>query len=565
MKLSRKLIIITLVFSVNNLVIGQAFAETAYGFGVYVPETIQPITESPTVVEQPEQKVFSTQDLIDSAAMNLSGIDFSQTQSFGFFNNQLNLEMPINFSADTGELNVKKFGKASELPWNLDRISQIYEIDFSPSASLDAKQPINLTLSYDNTNNYFKQVYFYDQAGGGWKAMPTTDFPKERVVKAVLTQTNLIIGVFAKPGVLTVGKASWYKYKGGLFAASPDFPKGSVVRVTNLDNNKSVDVVINDWGPERDKHPDRVVDLDKEAFKAIAETSAGVINVMVSPIKLATDSNGRVLGVKAETVASQPKLSARSVIIINEANGEVVFDKNSNANLPLASLTKIVAVKVFLETNPDLEKLVAYKLQDEEYNYRYCKSWESAKVRLSEGEKLKIKDLVYSALVGSANNAVETLVRVSGLTRFDFIKQMNEQAKAWGATRTKFVEPTGLSSSNVSSAMDYALMMKAALTDNLISKISSTASYTFKTASNKSHTIKNTNKLIVEQAQANLKAEKYPISASKTGYLAEAGYCLATRVKAKDANYIIVSLGATTREKSFNEMADLIKYLGRTI
>jgi D-alanyl-D-alanine carboxypeptidase len=286
---------------------------------------------------------------------------------------------------------------------------------------------------------------------------------------------------------------------------------------------------------------------------------------MVSPLEITPDANGRVLGVKAEAVGSSPLLTAKSVVIMNEATGEVIFDKNGIAKAPLASLTKIVALKVFLDLKPDLEQVVNYKLQDENYNYLYAKKADSARVKLKNGEKLKIKDLFYSALVGSANNAVETLVRVSGIKRDEFINLMNSQARSWNARDTHFIEPSGLSSANTSSAYDYAVIMKEALANEYISRVSVTPSYTFKTLSGTKHTIKNTNKLILDQSQPKLKAEKFAINGSKTGYLVEAGYCLATRVRSGLENYIIVSMGASTRAKSFNEMADLIKYIGNLI
>jgi rare lipoprotein A (peptidoglycan hydrolase) len=87
------------------------------------------------------------------------------------------------------------------------------------------------------------------------------------------------------PGYMTEGVASWYAYKGCNCAASPDFPKGSYVKVTRTnDPTKSVIVRINDYGPERDIFPDRVIDLDKVAFQKIAPVGAGLTHVMVEPV-----------------------------------------------------------------------------------------------------------------------------------------------------------------------------------------------------------------------------------------------------------------------------------------
>jgi hypothetical protein len=80
------------------------------------------------------------------------------------------------------------------------------------------------------------------------------------------------------------GSASWYAYKNCRCAASPDFPKGTRVRVTSQLTGKTTVVRINDWGPERDKFPERVIDLDAVAFKEFAPLGAGVIRVAVEPI-----------------------------------------------------------------------------------------------------------------------------------------------------------------------------------------------------------------------------------------------------------------------------------------
>ncbi|MBU2566041.1 septal ring lytic transglycosylase RlpA family protein [Patescibacteria group bacterium] len=81
------------------------------------------------------------------------------------------------------------------------------------------------------------------------------------------------------------GDASWYAYKNCDCAASPDFPKGSYVKVTCLnDETKSVTVRINDFGPERDIFPNRVIDLDKVAFAKLASPGAGIIQVKVEPV-----------------------------------------------------------------------------------------------------------------------------------------------------------------------------------------------------------------------------------------------------------------------------------------
>lgn len=93
----------------------------------------------------------------------------------------------------------------------------------------------------------------------------------------------------SQAGYMQQGFASWYKYKDCKCAASPDFPKGSLVNVESLASGKCVTVRINDFGPERDIFPDRVIDLDASAFKDLAPLGAGVIKVKVSPVVIKMD------------------------------------------------------------------------------------------------------------------------------------------------------------------------------------------------------------------------------------------------------------------------------------
>ncbi len=87
------------------------------------------------------------------------------------------------------------------------------------------------------------------------------------------------------PRGMRSGEATWYKYKGGMFAASPDFPKGTKLQVSLADDpTKSCVVTVNDYGPDRDLFPSRVIDLDSVAFKKLSPLSAGKLNVTVTPV-----------------------------------------------------------------------------------------------------------------------------------------------------------------------------------------------------------------------------------------------------------------------------------------
>jgi D-alanyl-D-alanine carboxypeptidase len=182
---------------------------------------------------------------------------------------------------------------------------------------------------------------------------------------------------------------------------------------------------------------------------------------------------------------------------------------------------------------------------------------------VKDGETMTIENLVYAALVGSANNAVESLSRVSGLPREAFIAKMNEYAAQVGATSTHFVEPTGLSPQNVSTAREYAIMIREIFKNPVIQKISVTPKYTFTTINTKkAHTMSNTNNFIRDGVFA--AANNLKVTGSKTGYLDK--YNLMTRTAAAGGQALIaVDLGADTKLQSLEETKELIQYGMRKI
>ena len=428
-------------------------------------------------------------------------------------------------------------------------MSPVYDYHFKTKGFYDPSRPLEIKINYGVDNNYQKQIFIFDSWAKIWRTLPTTDFPDKHYALAQTTSTSGRLLLAANSNIMTVGTASWYKYKNGMFAASPDFTKGSVLKVINLDNNKSINVTINDYGPERALFPKRVIDLDYRAFQKLASPSLGLIRVKIIPQKLKSSLITKSLQAKE----TSPKISAWSAIIMKEKTGKILWGKNQNKVSPLASLSKLVAIRVFLDTRPSLNRIVTYRRQDENYNYRYVAPWESARVHLKDGEKISIKDLMYSALLGSANNAVESLVRVSGLSRPEFIKKMNNLVDSWGATSTHFLEPTGLSPQNVSSPLDYAIISKEIFTNPLLEKITKTLKYSFKTINTGHwHTIRNSDQLLF--------TNDYQIIGSKTGYLDEARHCLMTRVKTKKGNLILINFGSKTKTDEFSDNKKLIRY-----
>jgi serine-type D-Ala-D-Ala endopeptidase (penicillin-binding protein 7) len=464
------------------------------------------------------------------------------------FSGELKLSLTPKILAQATEVEIVDIKEPLPLPWKYDLASGIYQFEFKNKKAYDNTKPFIIQFSYLESEDHYKQVFYFDKNFGGWRPLPSVDYPDQKYIRSLIHLPFARLAIFTEPEIITVGSASWYKYKGGMYAASPDFPAGSRLRVFSNGSDKFVDVTVNDYGPDRKLHPDRVLDLDKVAFAKLADLSEGIIKINVKPLSLPLNT-----GLMA-SMGDQPVITASSAVAVRESDLKIIWSKNATTTSPLASLTKLVAIKVFLDLKPNLNDIIAYSKNDEKLNYQYCKEWESARLNLEEGETLTIENLLYSSLVGSTNNTVETLVRASGLVRKEFIDRMNIIVASWGASTTKFVEPTGLAPSNVSSSLDYAIITKNVYEHPIIVKASIAPSYSFTTINKKkAHKIKNTNELI--------KIKTFDLIGSKTGYLDEAGYCLMVRGKGKDdSNIIVVTMGAKTREKSFQETKELLLY-----
>ncbi len=489
---------------------------------------------------------------VDNLSIHLDFKTIEKGYTVSSFDDDIKLSLVPGVLLEATDVEVLRPDEKIETPWKLNRISPVYQFEFKNKEAYDNHTPFYIQLSYDKQTNNYKKVYFFDKGKGLWRPLPTRDFITENFVRSLIHLPYARIAVFSYPEVLTVGKASWYAYKGGNYAASPDFPKGSVVRVYNTDNDKYVDVTINDWGPDRSIYPDRPIDLDKIAFSRIASLGAGVVNVRLEPL-LIKEKDGKILKVRKDGALMHPEILASSAIVYNETKDDILWSKNINNRQQLASLTKLVFAKVFLDTNPDLEKLVSYDLQDEKITFAHVDyDYEAVKLDLEPGTKYRVKDLLYSSLIASTNNTVETLVRVSGLKRDEFLSKMNDLAKESGADSTIFDDPTGLSVGNFSTVSDYSKLMKVVMKNKMIGEITRLPEH--KMTIGRDKTIRNTNSIVRWSWTDG-------IIASKTGYLHESGHCLTMRVKNYEGDSMtIVIFDADSRDQLFSEMLELIDY-----
>ncbi len=239
-------------------------------------------------------------------------------------------------------------------------------------------------------------------------------------------------------------------------------------------------------------------------------------------------------------------LTSDAAIVLDAATGETLFEHRVDDPRVVASLTKLMTSIVALEQAPKMTRTVKIAAEDEVGGGR---------LHVPAGTSLTTKDLFYSALVGSANNAAEALLRTSGLSRPMFLDQMNVRAATLGMNKTRFTDPSGMDVNNVSTARDLAKLARYAYANPTLSRMTATFNYKFTaylpgrqagTPKALAKSIKNTNRLLV------VDPDIY-ITGGKTGYLDEAQYNLAIRAKDAGRQVIVVTLGADTRAASFDE------------
>ena len=235
---------------------------------------------------------------------------------------------------------------------------------------------------------------------------------------------------------------------------------------------------------------------------------------------------------------------ARSAIVLDAATGEVLYAKNAASAVPIASLTKLMTVLVFLEQHPDLL---------EEVEVTRTELGGAGHTQLRNRERAMLGDLLHMSLMSSDNVATRVLVRESGLGPDEFLSRMNRKAAELELTDTRFVEFTGLDERNVSTAADVARLLRAAADNGTIREISTTPCYDFRSAT-RAHRVVNTNRL--------LRNHRLEILSGKTGFINEAGYCLATWIRTEGRDMIAVVLGAPTNATRF---ADVVRLVQRTL
>ena len=241
------------------------------------------------------------------------------------------------------------------------------------------------------------------------------------------------------------------------------------------------------------------------------------------------------------------KVFLRSAVALVEdaASGETLLAKNAETPLPIASITKLMTAIVLLERAPDLGQRVAISAEDAD-------AMKGTRSRLRPGTMLTRDELLLLALMSSENRAAAALARTYPGGNEAFVAAMNAKARALGMSDTRFVDATGLSPANVSSARDLARLVHAAYQYPQIREYSTRESAVIE-ARGRRIGYRNTNGLV--------RSASWHIGLSKTGFISEAGRCLVMRVRMNARELTVILLDSWGKYSRIGDANRIRKWL----
>nr|WP_156373424.1 serine hydrolase [Pseudorhodoferax sp. Leaf267] len=260
----------------------------------------------------------------------------------------------------------------------------------------------------------------------------------------------------------------------------------------------------------------RAVTVRIEGRQRIATPRAEII-----PVR---PSFGQLAGL--HSVDDPLDLKSSVALVIDQDTDEVLLRKNESAVLPIASLTKLMTGVIITEANLPMDEMLTITQDDVDTE-------KGSRSRLVVGTSLSRGELLHLALMSSENRAAHALGRTFPGGMPTFVSRMNAKAQSLGMLGTRYVEPTGLSSNNQSSAHDLALLVGAAYRDPVIRELSTSPGHVVDLGK-RTLQYNTTNRLV--------KNPDWDIGLQKTGYISEAGQCLVMQASIAGRKLIMVFL-----------------------
>jgi len=254
------------------------------------------------------------------------------------------------------------------------------------------------------------------------------------------------------------------------------------------------------------------------------------------------------------TVSAEEKPSTditenvRSAILIERDTGQILYEKNSNEELPPASMTKIMTMLLIMEAI-DQGKL---KWDESVRTSEYAASMGGSQIFLEPGEEMTVKQMLQGIAIGSGNDASVAMAEKIAGSEEAFVDMMNNKVKELGLKNTTFKNTTGLpGSGHYSSAHDMAIMAKELLKYEDITKFTGTYEAYLRENTDKKFWLVNTNKLV----------RFYPgVDGLKTGFTGEAKYCLTATAQKDGMRVIAVVFGAPTSKERNAQVTKMLNY-----
>ncbi len=241
--------------------------------------------------------------------------------------------------------------------------------------------------------------------------------------------------------------------------------------------------------------------------------------------------------IEAQAMMAGPLLTSQAALIFNNKTGEILYQKNADRVMPIASISKLMSAMVVLDARLDMNERITIT-SDEIDRLKGTGS------RLAVGTTLTRGELLHLSLMSSENRATHALGRTYPGGMSAFVAAMNAKAQSLGMYSSRFYEPTGLNFQNVSTANDLNRMVAAASKYPLISK-NSTSNYGSVWTANGRQNYKNSNALVREGS--------WNIELQKTGYIREAGRSMVVKANVQNQPITIVLLNSPTSTTRVND------------
>lgn len=242
------------------------------------------------------------------------------------------------------------------------------------------------------------------------------------------------------------------------------------------------------------------------------------------------------------------ELKSNVALVLDQSSSEVLFEKNSQVALPIASITKLMTSLVVVESKQNMDEVLT--VTDDDIDRE-----KNSHSRLRIGSQLTRANMLHIALMSSENRAASALGRYYPGGLQAFVAAMNAKAKSLGMNHTHYVEPTGLSSNNVASARDLAKLVVAAYQHPIIRQYSTDSKYAVDPGGSMLQ-YKNSNHLVQNP--------EWEIGLQKTGYISEAGRCLVMQARIEGRAIVMVFLDSKGKQSRLADAGRIRKWLEAT-